>query len=689
MAQVQKIAILGGGAGALAAAFHLTARPDWRERYAITVYQQGWRLGGKGASGRNAQLGQRIEEHGLHIWFGFYANAFGMMRAVYDELGRLPGAPLATWDEAFRPHDYIALAERVGAAWRPWHQLLPRRPGAPVDGLAPVTPWELALQAIAWLPRWHSELRTDAAGTLAPESGAPFDALLALARSLPRDARLHGDADRARLLRALQPAERRVADMRAVIDDDRTRRTLTAIATVTTVLRGMTADGVFVRGFDVINGQDLRAWLLRHGGDPDLCVNAAPVGALYSLLFAFEDGDPALPRVDAGTALRVMMRLAFAYRGSVMYRMQAGMGDAVFAPLYELLARRGVRFAFFHRVDELTPDAGGVGTIRMTVQAAVAGGDYRPLVNVKGLPCWPSTPDYAQLDPLQAALLREHRVDLESWWNDWPALYRQAFGAALPQRVLQRGRDFDQVVFGIPVASLPLIAPRLLAASPPLRAASDALRTVATQACQVWLNHDTRELGWPYLPGGQEPVLTDFSQPYDTWAGMTQVLPAEAWPPAAAPKSVHYFCGTMLLPEPSLPPPSDTGFPARADALAKANAVSLLRDRIGALWPAAAGGFPWQWLADPAGASGEARFGRQFWRANVDPGERYVLSVPGSTVYRVHAHGANLLNLTLAGDWLKTGLDAGCVEAAVMGGMQASRAISGYPETIPGENDLP
>ena len=38
--------------------------------------------------------------------------------------------------------------------------------------------------------------------------------------------------------------------------------------------------------------------------------------------------------------------------------------------------------------------------------------------------------------------------------------------------------------------------------------------------------------------------------------------------------------------------------------------------------------------------------------------------------------------------WLRTGLDSGCVEAAVMAGMQASRAISAYPATIPGDSDL-
>jgi glycine/D-amino acid oxidase-like deaminating enzyme len=44
-----RVAILGGGAGGLAAAFELTATPALREQYEVTVYTQGWRLGGKGA----------------------------------------------------------------------------------------------------------------------------------------------------------------------------------------------------------------------------------------------------------------------------------------------------------------------------------------------------------------------------------------------------------------------------------------------------------------------------------------------------------------------------------------------------------------------------------------------------------------------------------------------------------------
>jgi hypothetical protein len=36
--------------------------------------------------------------------------------------------------------------------------------------------------------------------------------------------------------------------------------------------------------------------------------------------------------------------------------------------------------------------------------------------------------------------------------------------------------------------------------------------------------------------------------------------------------------------------------------------------------------------------------------------------------------------MTIAGDWTACGLDAGCVEAAVMSGMLAATAISGKPD---------
>jgi uncharacterized protein with NAD-binding domain and iron-sulfur cluster len=72
----------------------------------------------------------------------------------------------------------------------------------------------------------------------------------------------------------------------------------------------------------------------------------------------------------------------------------------------------------------------------------------------------------------------------------------------------------------------------------------------------------------------------------------------------------------------------------------------------------------------------------------VEPSELYAQSIVGTTQHRPTSSGSGFSNLYLAGDWIKTGLNAGCVEAAVMSGMQASRDICGEPSTIPGENDL-
>ena len=62
--QKEKITIVGGGVAAMTAAVYLTEQSDWQQHREITVYQQGWRLGGKGASGRNSHFGQRLAEEG-------------------------------------------------------------------------------------------------------------------------------------------------------------------------------------------------------------------------------------------------------------------------------------------------------------------------------------------------------------------------------------------------------------------------------------------------------------------------------------------------------------------------------------------------------------------------------------------------------------------------------------------------
>src|SRR5690606_36813742 len=105
-----KVAVIDGGCSAMAAAWQLS-KPEHAGRYAITVYQLGFRLGGKGASGRGVH--DRIDEHGLHLWLGFYENAFALIREVYQELDRDPEqCRIAHWWQALVPDPNAAVADR-------------------------------------------------------------------------------------------------------------------------------------------------------------------------------------------------------------------------------------------------------------------------------------------------------------------------------------------------------------------------------------------------------------------------------------------------------------------------------------------------------------------------------------------------------------------------------------------------
>src|SRR5690606_14174523 len=69
------------------------------------------------------------------------------------------------------------------------------------------------------------------------------------------------------------------------------------------------------------------------------------------------------------------------------------------------------------------------------------------------------------------------------------------------------------------------------------------------------------------------------------------------------------------------------------------------------------------------------------FRVNIDPSERYTLSVPGSTEARVACADTGVENLLIAGDWTwNPVLNAGCVEATVASGMEASRVFTDQPE---------
>ncbi len=708
----KKVAVLGGGVGSMTAAYYLTNQAGWQDQYEITVYQLGWRLGGKGASGRNAAFGQRIEEHGLHIWFGFYENAFAMIQEAYATLNRPAGAPLATWQDAFKPHDYIVLTEYIEQQWKTWNLEFPKNTGIPGSSSESLGLFQAAKLLWTWISGWiHEAHQASAKPPVLSSASQHPDWLHLLASKLEKDvqdlaadarvavvalesifANLSSHQDHFWISAALRGLRTWVQHLleQKLESNDTLRRIFICLDLGITVLIGILEDGVLKSGFDVINNIDFKNWLSKHGANPEFTVDSAPVRGFYDLVFAYENGDFTKPNAEAGTLLRAMMLIGLAYQGSIMYKMQAGMGDTIFTPLYQVLQARGVKFKFFHKVEELIPTGNSISSIRLTQQVHVTSGieQYQPLVYVKGLASWGNAPNYDQLLPAEVALLQANTINLESNWSNWADVYQTQFKQPLPSIVLEQGKDYDQIIFGISKGALSSLCPQLLELNPALKTMNNAVQTVATQAYQIWLTKDLSELGWTYQPNGQQPVLSGYTEPFDTWAAMDQLLIREDWQAGSQdPKNVSYFCSA--LPIPGYPPFSDSSFPTKIAAQVKENAIQQLQNQMQPLMPNAAnnGNFHWDWLTDTSNATGQARFNSQYWRANIDPSEQYVLSVVGSSATRLETNGSGFDNLYLTGDWIKTGLNAGCVEAAVMAGMQTSRAMTSYPQIIKGEKD--
>lgn len=148
-----KVAVIGGGCAAMTTAYELS-RPEHRGRYEVTVYQMGFRVGGKGASGRGVDA--RIEEHGLHLWMGFYENAFRLMREAYFELQRDPReCPIATWRDVLEPAPWVAVVDRSpNGEWEPWLAHFPPcagLPGDPPTGARPFSVRAYLIQAATLL----------------------------------------------------------------------------------------------------------------------------------------------------------------------------------------------------------------------------------------------------------------------------------------------------------------------------------------------------------------------------------------------------------------------------------------------------------------------------------------------------------------------------------------------------------
>lgn len=741
----ERIAILGGGVGAMSAAFELTSIPNWQDRYEITVYQMGWRLGGKGASGRDQSYADRIYEHGLHLWMGFYENAFRQIRDAYAEWNAKGYQPPPLWKnytEAFLPRNYDVAMERMEKKWRPWVLQFPEsrwQPGQDIPGLnAPLDMWDMVLRMLSmmllaflgakwqtgfrgWLLRvvgrtllWLAEhlgpnpIVRGLVRFLGSRVGGPW--LLPVLYLLGVSEHRAGHKARPRhhetVLNLLErfaawfESDAKSKQKRA----DMARRLSVMLDVGVAVVRGVLADDVLTRGYDFLDDQDFLEWLGRHGcQEPDNPITRFFYDACFAYRRGRDEYHPDLPpqeriglNMGAGAVLYGLLRLVGTYKGGIMNVMNAGMGDTIFSPFYLVLKNRGVRFKFFHRVTRLGLAENGrdIGSIHIDVQAEPNQAEYDPLIVINGVPSWPSEPLYDRLQNGEAL----KKQDLESYWDTHEPVDRLA---------LQRGEQFDKVILGISLGAVPYLCQELIAHSESWRAMVDRVETVKTQAFQIWMNRSETQMGWNH----PLPILTGFVEPHDTWCAMDHLIPRESWPASAGIQQIAYFCNAMQECTAAQCPATCTplhraadcpiagaidnsNFPSEQVDMVQRAAIDFLNRDVRTLWPGSRDPknpkeFNWDALICLRGSRGERAFDEQYWRANYEPTERYVQNVAGSTRYRLHPAEPGFDNLFLAGDWTYTPINIGCVEAACISGKMAAWGVSGRPNFIYGPMGYP
>lgn len=575
-----RVAILGGGCGGCAAAHALSKTPELRERFEVTIFEGSHRLGGKGATGRDPRVegGQAVLEHGLHVWMGWYHRAFAAMHDVLETWQTLPGrdnVPFVSVEQAFEPSYQTAFPH----------------------------------------PRDSDRLVTL---TLPPRPGVP--------------GREPGRLDRLALIGALVKALPTMAQEMGALDRE-LRRLLLALGAAVT--RGLARDvvGKGPAALDALDEFDLRQWLRRHGASEAVC-NAPPIRAFYDLAFAYPDGvsGPGQGSVAAGAALASIARIFASYRGAPFWRMRAGMGDTVFAPMFEVLRSRGVNVRFFHAVEDLHVHDRRIASVDLRVTAPSRG--HRPLVDLalpggRVLPVWPEQP------------LFEHPGEMPRM--DEPTSLR-----------LETGHDFDHVVLAIPAPALVPITSEVRRASPAFDRMLDHARGVATRSVQLWFEH-------PPSPErfGPRSVCTGTPGRFASWADMSDVLAFERWqgsehgdaqasmgPPATA---LLYGCDVD---------PGPVAQPACNELLADLEAQA--RSQAGVRF---------------FNGRADAPVRHAYVRRNLEPWEQYCLTLPGSTGFRLGPDESGISNLLLAGDWVRTTINGGSVEAAFEAGERAAETL--------------
>ncbi|MBI2793873.1 MAG: NAD(P)-binding protein [Ignavibacteria bacterium] len=677
---MKKIAILGGGMSALAAAHSLSSGPNWKSAYDITVYQLGWRLGGKTATGRGPN--NRIEEHGIHILQGWYETTFKLLRSVYAERkakGLDPNSPLQDlFADGLQRNNTTLLTsfDQVEGKWVNWPMIFPSLTELPGEG-TPLTVEEEITKGIELL----IEVLTGHLPKL------PFGPIIqALIDELAKIVGTGGSGITwlehhqavTRLLEKLFNIV--VVELEKIGRPDPTVHHFTLILafsyyTLLGILNDVYDSKTDKLDFTRIDHLDFREWIASQGA-PELVTKSVMVQFFYTGTFSnlYNDTGGA---ISAGVALLFLLA-SVGYKGSFVFQFVYGTGDTMVMPLYQVLKARGIKFKFFQDVQRLYQiESGDVERIDVMEQVKLTVSDYDPTITVNNLMCWPSVPNYNQIDPSQAAQLKAGDIDLEDPWTSWPG-YKPI--------TLQKGVDFDDIILGIPLGMLPTVCSEIIQARKPWQDMINNVKTTPTLSAQLWYLKTSEEMGfdkalWGLPPTDSAPNVVTYQNPWYSWLDSSLALKSETWLPNQLPKFLAYYTGVLTINKP-LPPFSDHDYPKEQLKRVKEIFLQWLNDNSGWFWPKATSlpyptGLDLNILAfDAAANSGYERFDNQFFRANVRPSDHYTLNIPGSNRHRLKANESGLNNLWLCGDWIDFGINIGYIDGAIMSGQQAAIAIA-------------
>jgi uncharacterized protein with NAD-binding domain and iron-sulfur cluster len=720
----KKIAILGTGIGALSTAFELTDFPGWQELYDITIYQVGWRAGGKTASSRG--VNNRIQERGIHILQGWYWNMFRLVRRSYDERrkkGLDPTQRYQHWKDALVKDDTTLLTTQKDEnknEWDSWPFIFPEDDLIPGDASKiPAKVFVVRILGIVCQLIFGSPYKN----RKGPLAFIPQWIFSKLVRSYPiADANPADIPDPKYTDDPLKNAKLCMDDMDDRLED-RSTLSLSRIAfllllpliwllfLVYTLFRILlwpllgiwtglyrffsatewiliTAKGALQHCyswkeskliFGKVNDQDYRVFLKKAGGSK-MMIDCGLVKFMYYGSFAnLKGNEPGVLAADI--AIRIVLDTIL-YRGSLVWKTRAGTGGTVITPIFQVLKARGVSFRFFHRVKQIHySNSGFIEKISLAEQVKLAENvqEYQPLKKFNEVYDWPESPLLDQLDPEWAARISEVKVDLESMWANWID-YRD--------KELLNGQDFDQIVLAIPVNALKDICSEIIDRDHRWAEMVKRVPTTQTFGVQLWISKSWAELGFNGPDWGlrttDEPNSVNYANLLYSWTDMTRILEEENWPDDNKPRDLAYFCGTMADDPKELPPYSDHSFPETQYKRVFDFSKAWIDQYMGWFFPNGRPadnpfGLDYDLLVNPdsneKGVPGLELLKKQYFTANIDPSNRYTLAWPGTDKYRFKADETGFDNLFIAGDWTNFGLNVGHLEGTCISGIRAALAV--------------